>query len=139
MSDTKTVLVIGASRGLGLALAEEFCSRGWRVIATERAHSVGLAALAARYPQESQHRTSRHHGRGVRLGAAQQAQRLSRHSLRERRYLQGSGEDVPGCCRMRLYRSDADECIEPIGFGNSGNLAAALTSRKANRKDAVLL
>jgi len=47
MSDSKTVLVIGASRGLGLALAEEFCSRGWRVIATERAHSVGLAALAA--------------------------------------------------------------------------------------------
>src|SRR5258708_15721935 len=51
MSDTKTVLVIGASRGLGLALAEEFCSRGWRVIATERAHSEGLAALAARYPK----------------------------------------------------------------------------------------
>ena len=51
MSDSKTVLVIGASRGLGLALAEEFCSRGWRVIATERAHSVGLAALAARYPK----------------------------------------------------------------------------------------
>jgi NAD(P)-dependent dehydrogenase (short-subunit alcohol dehydrogenase family) len=50
MSDTKTVLVIGASRGLGLALAEEFCIRGWRVIATERAHSEELAALAARYP-----------------------------------------------------------------------------------------
>jgi hypothetical protein len=26
-----------------------------------------------------------------------------------------------------------------IGFGNSGNLAAALTCRKVNRKDAVLL
>lgn len=51
MSDTKTVLVIGASRGLGLALAEEFCSRSWRVIATERTHSEGLAALAARYPR----------------------------------------------------------------------------------------
>jgi NAD(P)-dependent dehydrogenase (short-subunit alcohol dehydrogenase family) len=51
VSDSKTVLVIGASRGLGLALAEEFCSRGWRVIATERSHSAGLAALAARYPK----------------------------------------------------------------------------------------
>jgi NAD(P)-dependent dehydrogenase (short-subunit alcohol dehydrogenase family) len=51
MSDAKTVLVIGASRGLGLALVEEFCSRGWRVIATERARSEGLAALAARYPK----------------------------------------------------------------------------------------
>jgi NAD(P)-dependent dehydrogenase (short-subunit alcohol dehydrogenase family) len=51
MSDTKTALVIGASRGLGLALAEEFCSRSWRVIATERTHSEGLAALAARYPR----------------------------------------------------------------------------------------
>jgi NAD(P)-dependent dehydrogenase (short-subunit alcohol dehydrogenase family) len=50
MADPQTVLVIGASRGLGLALAEEFCSRSWRVIATERAHSEGLAALVARYP-----------------------------------------------------------------------------------------
>jgi NADP-dependent 3-hydroxy acid dehydrogenase YdfG len=51
MSDAKTVLLIGASRGLGLALAEEFCSRGWCVIAAERAHSEGLAAPAARYPK----------------------------------------------------------------------------------------
>jgi NAD(P)-dependent dehydrogenase (short-subunit alcohol dehydrogenase family) len=51
MSDTKTVLVIGASRGLGLALAEEFCKRGWYVIATERTESEGLASLASRYPK----------------------------------------------------------------------------------------
>ncbi|MFI5357348.1 MAG: SDR family NAD(P)-dependent oxidoreductase [Opitutales bacterium] len=32
----KTVLVIGASRGLGLGLAREYLHRGWRVIATVR-------------------------------------------------------------------------------------------------------
>jgi NAD(P)-dependent dehydrogenase (short-subunit alcohol dehydrogenase family) len=32
----KTLLLIGASRGLGLALAEEFLRRDWSVVATER-------------------------------------------------------------------------------------------------------
>src|SRR5271167_915800 len=32
----KTLLLIGASRGLGLALAEEYLKRGWHVVATER-------------------------------------------------------------------------------------------------------
>jgi NAD(P)-dependent dehydrogenase (short-subunit alcohol dehydrogenase family) len=32
----KNLLVIGASRGLGFALAEEHLKRGWRVVATER-------------------------------------------------------------------------------------------------------
>ena len=50
MSNPSTALVIGASRGLGLALAEEYLQRGWRVIATERTPSDGLAALTARYP-----------------------------------------------------------------------------------------
>ena len=31
-----TALIIGASRGLGLAMAEEYLKRGWRVIATVR-------------------------------------------------------------------------------------------------------
>ena len=31
-----TALVIGASRGLGLALADEYLKRGWQVIATVR-------------------------------------------------------------------------------------------------------
>src|SRR3984957_13312171 len=35
----KTVLLVGASRGLGLAMAEEYLQRGWRVIATARATS----------------------------------------------------------------------------------------------------
>src|SRR5271154_960331 len=36
LSSDKTLLLIGASRGLGFALAEEYLKRGWRVVATER-------------------------------------------------------------------------------------------------------
>ncbi len=34
-----TALILGASRGLGLALAQEFVARGWDVVATARASS----------------------------------------------------------------------------------------------------
>lgn len=37
---TKQLLIIGASRGLGLALAEEYLKRGWHVVATERDRST---------------------------------------------------------------------------------------------------
>jgi NAD(P)-dependent dehydrogenase (short-subunit alcohol dehydrogenase family) len=50
MPKPNTMLIIGASRGLGLALAEQFCQRGWAVIATERSRSPGLAALRETYP-----------------------------------------------------------------------------------------
>jgi NAD(P)-dependent dehydrogenase (short-subunit alcohol dehydrogenase family) len=36
MASEKTLLLIGASRGLGFALAEEYLRRGWHVVATER-------------------------------------------------------------------------------------------------------
>jgi NAD(P)-dependent dehydrogenase (short-subunit alcohol dehydrogenase family) len=36
LSTNKTLLLIGASRGLGFALAEEYLRRGWHVVATER-------------------------------------------------------------------------------------------------------
>jgi NAD(P)-dependent dehydrogenase (short-subunit alcohol dehydrogenase family) len=36
VSSNKQLLLIGASRGLGLALAEEYLKRGWQVVATER-------------------------------------------------------------------------------------------------------
>src|ERR1700712_4456273 len=39
MQDTstqKTVLLMGASRGLGFAMVEQYLKRGWRVIATGR-------------------------------------------------------------------------------------------------------
>lgn len=41
-----TVLLLGASRGLGLGLAREYLSRGWRVIATARSNATKLEALA---------------------------------------------------------------------------------------------
>ena len=50
MTQASTAVVIGASRGLGLALAAEWLDRGWRVIATARTASEGLDALAARFP-----------------------------------------------------------------------------------------
>jgi len=37
LSSDKRLLLIGASRGLGLALAEEYLKRGWHVVATQRA------------------------------------------------------------------------------------------------------
>ena len=43
-------LVLGASRGLGLALTQEWCERGWHVIATVRTASEELAALGRRFP-----------------------------------------------------------------------------------------
>jgi NAD(P)-dependent dehydrogenase (short-subunit alcohol dehydrogenase family) len=41
----KTALLFGASRGLGLGLAREYLSRGWRVIATARDNAGQLEAL----------------------------------------------------------------------------------------------
>jgi NAD(P)-dependent dehydrogenase (short-subunit alcohol dehydrogenase family) len=49
MSATSTVLVVGASRGLGLALTEEWLKRDARVIATVRTPSLELNALQGRY------------------------------------------------------------------------------------------
>lgn len=47
------ILLIGASRGLGYALAENMLLRGYQVVATGRAHSTGkLEQLAIRYPQQ---------------------------------------------------------------------------------------
>ena len=42
---TKHVLIVGASRGIGLGLAKEFKSRGWDVTGTERSQSKELHAL----------------------------------------------------------------------------------------------
>jgi NAD(P)-dependent dehydrogenase (short-subunit alcohol dehydrogenase family) len=47
------ILLIGASRGLGYALAENMLQRGYQVVATGRAHSTSkLEQLAIRYPQQ---------------------------------------------------------------------------------------
>jgi NAD(P)-dependent dehydrogenase (short-subunit alcohol dehydrogenase family) len=46
---TKTVLIIGASRGLGYAMAEEYLRQGWSVVGTVRGEGDNpLRALAAR-------------------------------------------------------------------------------------------
>ncbi|GAA3785704.1 SDR family oxidoreductase [Qipengyuania pelagi] len=42
---SKTVLILGASRGIGLGLAREFLERGWKVVASERDRSDDLHAL----------------------------------------------------------------------------------------------
>lgn len=48
---TSTILIAGASRGLGLALAAEFLARGWHVIGTVRsAERTDLHDLADRHP-----------------------------------------------------------------------------------------
>lgn len=44
---TRTALIVGASRGLGLGLTQEFVSRGWRVIATARWPDTSHALTAA--------------------------------------------------------------------------------------------
>ena len=44
-SSARNALIVGASRGLGLGLVETFLGRGWRVTATQRKASPGLAAL----------------------------------------------------------------------------------------------
>ncbi|WP_158781469.1 SDR family NAD(P)-dependent oxidoreductase [Pantoea sp. BAV 3049] len=47
----KTVLLIGASRGLGFAMVEEYLQRGWKVIATAReASRQHLLTLAEKFP-----------------------------------------------------------------------------------------
>ncbi|SFK36471.1 short chain dehydrogenase [Candidatus Pantoea symbiotica] len=47
------ILLIGASRGLGLALAETMLQRGYQVVATGRENSTGnLQQLADRFPAQ---------------------------------------------------------------------------------------
>jgi NAD(P)-dependent dehydrogenase (short-subunit alcohol dehydrogenase family) len=41
-------LIVGASRGLGLGLAEQFAERGWQVTATQRSASPDLERLAGK-------------------------------------------------------------------------------------------
>lgn len=45
-----TIIVIGASRGLGLGLVHEYLERGWHVLATSRGQAAGLEQAAAAHP-----------------------------------------------------------------------------------------
>ncbi len=46
----RTALVVGATKGLGLALAQTYLANGWAVIATTITPSVELDALGVRHP-----------------------------------------------------------------------------------------
>lgn len=50
---TRTILLIAASRGLGLAMAEEFLKKGWNVVGTVRAGSgrTKLHDLTDKFPE----------------------------------------------------------------------------------------
>src|SRR3984885_3105050 len=58
MTNKPTILIVGASRGLGLALVEQFCSRDWHVIGTVRSKSAALDALKARFPGSLEEETA---------------------------------------------------------------------------------
>jgi NAD(P)-dependent dehydrogenase (short-subunit alcohol dehydrogenase family) len=52
MPSLQTALIVGASRGLGLGLAREYLSHGWRVVATARdAKAAALRALQAEFEE----------------------------------------------------------------------------------------
>ncbi len=46
----QSILIVGASRGLGYAMASEFAQRRWRVLGTVRAAGTPLHSLAAHRP-----------------------------------------------------------------------------------------
>ena len=46
----RSTLIVGASRGLGYAMAAEFAGRGWRVLGTVRGEGTSLHGLAAERP-----------------------------------------------------------------------------------------
>lgn len=48
----RSILIVGASRGLGLAMAAEFADRGWRVVGTVRGAGSPLQALAGERPEQ---------------------------------------------------------------------------------------
>jgi NAD(P)-dependent dehydrogenase (short-subunit alcohol dehydrogenase family) len=51
-TDTKSALIIGASRGLGFAVAEEYLKKGWHVVATARDAGSDLERLTDRWPDK---------------------------------------------------------------------------------------
>lgn len=49
-----SVLLVGASRGIGLAMAEQFLAKGWHVTGTVRSEQTPLHALAGIWPRQLQ-------------------------------------------------------------------------------------
>ena len=73
MTTSPTALIIGASRGLGLALTREWLSRGWTVVATVRA--AGHTAL---------HETAEASGGRLRIEQLEMTDFAAVNALRER-------------------------------------------------------
>ncbi len=58
----KTILLVGASRGLGAAMAGEFVEKGWHVIGTVRESGrTELHDLADAHAEQVNRRAARHH------------------------------------------------------------------------------
>ncbi len=56
MGDNRTVLITGAARGIGLAIAEHYRASGWRVLAPGRAElELSDPASIARYASDPEH------------------------------------------------------------------------------------
>jgi NAD(P)-dependent dehydrogenase (short-subunit alcohol dehydrogenase family) len=58
MTNKPTILIVGASRGLGLALVEQFCKRDWHVIGTLRGKSGAFDDLKACFPASLEEETA---------------------------------------------------------------------------------
>ena len=109
------VLVLGASRGIGLELARAFTAAGWSVTATERRHAPELHAL------------------GVRVEPADIAERASIAALAERLadappldvLLVNAGIMGPG--HQDPVRATPDEVAELFMTNAVGPAAAALS------------
>src|ERR1700674_3999089 len=110
MTTETTVLILGASRGLGLAMAEEWLKRDAKVIATQRSASRDLSELQDRYPASLEIETvdiveaASVHALRERLSAPH------RRALRQRRHLQGPRGNAVHGTRERLRRHDPDQC-----------------------------
>src|SRR5271170_6666307 len=76
LSSDKILLLIGASRGLGFALAEEYLKRGWHVVATERSSTQSQLhnLLEASYGRLE-----------IEIVSLQRPDRLGRHRIRAHR------------------------------------------------------
>src|SRR3984893_18936902 len=97
MTTKSTVLILGAARGLGLAMAEEWLKRDAKVIATQRSASRELSDLQGRYPGS------------LEIETADIVQAASVRALRER--LGGHRIDVlfvnSGICKAHEERTSA--------------------------------
>ena len=115
----ETVLMVGASRGLGLGLAEEYASRGWNVIGTVRdaGKPTGLHELAAAKPGQV-------HIETVDINRADEVAALRARLAGERIDLlfvnagvaNGPGETIPGSSEAEFTRLMVTNAWSPLAL-----------------------